>query len=223
MPEPPFRWGIQMFDCATILFITIFLVVLIGTFSVFVVVAIFVARSWMQSTRAAMNQLAERFDLVNHGAEGALPELRGSVEGVEIVVDVVYQNYARMGSPIKSSVRAWTRVQAQVPKELPLQIRSRHQQVDDQTNVDWQIRKTGNAAFDQKYELRMADNVAVDSALPIDAKDALIAANPPVHVSNGKATWTQVKFVRDFQLLQNAVLSCAHVAAAFATQSNNTA
>ena len=204
-----------MLDYVTILFLTIFFIGGFGALAILGFTAFFVGRSRMRSARATLYQLADMFDLVNHSSDGALPELRGKVNGVEVTVDVVYQMYARSGSSIKSSVRAWTRVRAKLPSMPPVHIRSRHQRINDQTRDDYSIRQMGNSPLDQKYEFAAADDITIDQALPIEIRDALIDANPPVHVSNGMVSWMQVKFVRDICLLQNAVLSCASVAAAF--------
>ena len=197
----------------TILFLAIFFSFACVSLGVLIGGGYFIIRWWLQSMRATSRQLEDKLGLVNHNTQGFFPDLRGKIEGVDVVVDVLYQRYARSGSSIKSSLRPWTRVQAQLPVPAQVQVRSRHQKLDEK--IEWPVRETGDPNFDQKYELFMAEDVALDIALPIAVREALMTANPPVHVVNNAALWTRVKIVRDAELLQNVILSCSRVAAAF--------
>ena len=107
-----------------------------------------------------------------------------------------------------------TRVRAQLPATPPLQVRSRHQKSRHQ--IDWPSRATGDPAFDQKYELFIPEDAALDEVLPPPLKEALLTADPPVHILNNVVLWTQAKTVKDPKLLEKVVRSCVGVALAMA-------
>ena len=171
-------------------------------------------RRLTQRTGAVKQELKASFGLVDQNPEGIYYDLRGQVAGVNVVVDVTFQQYARShGSP--TGKRPWTRVRAQLPLSPQVQVRPRHQTVDVETI--WPTRPTGDPAFDQQYELFMPDTAALDETLPPPVRDALLTADPPVHVLNDVVLWTRIKIVRDPELLKDAVCSCARLAAAFGT------
>lgn len=176
-------------------------------------VAYFMGRRRLQVTRATVQQLEETFGLVNQNPKGVHPDLRGEVEGVEVAVDVMFQSYSRSygAGPGK---RPWTRVRAQLPEPPQVQVRSRHQKYGKK--IEWPRRETGDPAFDQKYELFLPEGATLDIALPSAVREALMAADPPVHILNNVVLWTQAKTGHSPELVKNAVRSCARVASAIA-------
>lgn len=167
------------------------------------------SQRWAGGMKTAARQLAATFGLVDHNPDGIYPDLRGEVEGVPVVVDVYFQSYATSRG---TSERPWTRVRADLPFPTSLQVRWRGQEVG--TEIVWPARPTGDAAFDEKYELFLLEGVPLAEALPDAAREALVAADPPVHILEDAVLWTRPRTTRDAQLLTNAVTSCVRVAKA---------
>jgi len=152
--------------------------------------------------------MEETFGFTNNNPKGIYPDLRGYVDDIEVAIDVQFHYYAGGGT----SQRPWTRVRAQLPKTPPLQARSRHQKTSDR--IDWPPRETGDPAFDQKYELFVPADTVLEEALTPALKEALMMADPPVHILNNVVLWTKVKTVKDPKLLERVVRSCVSVASA---------
>ncbi len=181
--------------------------------------AYFMGRRRLQTTQATIRQLEETFGLVNHNPKGIYPNLRGQVDGMDVAVDVMFQEYSRSyGS--STGKRPWTRVRAQLPQQPQVQVRARHQKIGE--TIAWPARETGNPAFDQKYEIFIPEDTAMDEVLPPPAQEALMAADPPVHILNNVVLWTKAKTGHSPELLKNAVRSCARVAAAMAGSAETT-
>ncbi len=170
------------------------------------------AKRRSQAVRAANRQIEESFGLTNQSphSKGAYPNLRGTIDGIEVVVDIYQQRYR--SSKKTAGTRPWTRVRAQLSAEQPFQLRKRHQRYADK--IDLPTRETGNTAFDEKYELFMPAEVSVAETLPPALMDALIAADPSVDILNKVVVWMQKGLVDNHQLLKNAVRTCVNVASA---------
>jgi hypothetical protein len=174
--------------------------------------AFIMSRRQQQSTKLTIQQLEETFGLVNQNPKGIYLDLGGEVEGLEVSVDVIFQYYSSSGP--SSSERPWTRVRAQLPEPPSIQVRSRHQKYGKK--IEWPLRKTDDPAFDQKYELFMPESSSIDEALPPLVRDALMAADPPVHILNNVVVWSKAKTGHSPELVKNAVWSCVRVASAIA-------
>ena len=183
-------------------FVCLFLVVLVG-------LAIFFGKRQTQKTKLTIQQLEETYGLVNQNPKGIYFDLRGEVDGIEVAVDVMFQSYSTSRG---SGRRPWTRVRAQLPEAPQIQVRSRHQKYGEK--IEWPKRETGNPTFDQKYDLFMPESASLDEALPPPVRDALIAADPPVHILNNVVLWSKAKTWHSPELFKNAVHSCVSVASA---------
>lgn len=182
-----------------------FLLILLVLGGVIAVTAVFYfSRQWMQAIETSWRTVGEQLGLTLE-RRGVYFELRGRLQRVEVVVDVMQQQMANHSRP-------WTRVRAQLTQPPPLQVRARTHKVADEP--PWPSVPSGNPAFDAKYELFLPEGVAVEEGLKTAVSAALLAADPPVHILNNVVLWTQVRVVRDATLLQHAVESCANVAAA---------
>ena len=190
------------------LFVCLLLVVLIG-------LAIFFGKRQTQKTKLTIQQLEETYGLVNQNPKGIYMDLRGEVDGIEVAVDVMFQSYSRSGDG--HGQRPWTRVRAQLPEAPQIQVRSRHQKYG--SKIEWPKRETGNPAFDQKYELFMLETADLDEALPPRVLNALLTADPPVHILKNVVLWSKAKTGHSPELLKNAVQSCVNVASAINQQS----
>ncbi len=176
----------------------------------------FLIRWRFRGAKMTTRILEERFGLINHNKKGIFPDLRGNIEGIDVTVDVSYERYMPTSPGSRGRIRPWTRIRAELPVTTPVQVFAR--QLKHGETIEWPTRLTGNATFDEIYELFIPEEADLETVLPITVRAALLAANPPIHIANNVAFWTQVKFVTDEALLINAVLSCARVAAAFQPQ-----
>ncbi len=188
-------------------FVCLTLIVLIG-------LAIFFGRRHTQKNKLAIQQLEETYGLVSQNPKGIYFDLRGEVDGIEVAVDVMFQSYSRSGDG--QGRRPWTRVRAQLPQAPQIQVRSLHQKYGGK--IEWPERETGDPVFDQKYILYVPEGVSLDEAMPPSVKDALIAADPPVHVIKNVVLWSRAKTGHSPELLTNAVQSCVNVASAIIQQ-----
>ena len=183
----------------------IFLAILLVLGGVAAVTAVFFfARQWMQAVETSWRTVGEQLGLAME-RRGVYFTLRGRLQRVEVVVDVMQQQ-------VGDHSRPWTRVRAQLTQPPPLQVRARTHKVADKP--PWPSVPSGDAAFDAKYELFLPEEVGVEAGLKTAVSAALLAADPPVHVLNNVVLWTQVRVVRDAALLQQAVEACVNVAAA---------
>ncbi|MCA9929907.1 MAG: hypothetical protein KC419_15595 [Anaerolineales bacterium] len=171
----------------------------------------FVAVKMSNKAKASWKAVEEQTGLF-YEHTGIYPKLSGRLHGVDTAVDVITQQVAS-GSQYGSRSRAWTRVRAQLEDTPLIQVRVRQQQYDVEQH--WQPVKTGDAVFDEKFELFVAEHTPLEKALPQSVKEALLAADPPVHILNNVVLWTKLRVVRDPELLTKACESCAAVAAAF--------
>jgi len=171
----------------------------------------FWAKQHSQAIRAVNRQVEEELGLTNQSpnSKSSFPNLRGTLDGVEVTVDIYHQRYA--SSKSTASTRPWTRVRAQLSQKPVLQVRKRNQRYSDR--IDLHARETGNPAFDQKYGLFMSEDVSLEKALPPTLMDTLIAADPQVDILSKVVIWMQKGSVSDANLLKNAVKSCVRVAA----------
>lgn len=202
-----------MIDLATVVFLGLFCFVCFMSLAVFVGGAFFYIRWRLKDNRATIAQVGEAFGLVDKAHERAFPELHGIVNGVDVVVDVVYQKYARAGTSMKQSLRAWTRVRAMLPAKSQIIVRSRDQRLDEKL-LDSQlpVRQTGDPAFDHKFELFAPHDFDLDHFLPHALRLALLNANPSVHILSDSVCWMKVKYISEVELLKRAVNSCVSVA-----------
>ncbi len=170
-----------------------------------------VAKKAAKKQKNTWREVEEQLGLANHKPNQVYPELMGSIDGVEVGVDIIQQAYMRSG-PYGPGHRPWTRVRAQLAEKPQFQARLRHKKYEDA--VDWPMRQTGDAALDAKYEIFVPDGVSLDKALPTPVREALLAANPPVDVLKNVVIWMNIRIVRDAATLKNAIRSCVDVAKA---------
>ena len=175
-----------------------------------IVLAFIMGKRNTQKTKMAIQQLEETYGLVNQKPKGIYIDMNGEVDGIEVAVDVIFQSYASSGP--SNSQRPWTRIRAQLPDAPQIQVRSRHQKYGGK--IEWPEQESGDPVFDQKYILYIAEGASLDEALPPTVKDALIAADPPVHVLKSVVLWSKIKTGHSPELLTNAVKSCVNVASA---------
>lgn len=189
----------------TLVFITAILAVIVILGGIF-----FWAKRRSETVRAVNRQVEEELGLTNQSpnSKSSFPNLRGRLDGVEVTIDVYHQRYA--SSKSTTSSRPWTRVRAQLSETPPFQLRKRNQRYADK--IDLPARKSGNTAFDEKYELFISEDVSLTKALPPALMDALIAAEPQVDILSKVVIWMQKGSVNDAELLKNAIKSCARVA-----------
>ncbi len=177
----------------------------------FVVLAI-VAKKMNAGMKQSWNRVAERLGMSNLKPDQVYPEYHGRLDRVDIVLDVIQQKYTNMNAASGTAERPWTRVRAILEETLNFEIRSRHQK--DPRERKYPLRPTNDAQFEAKYELFAPENVTLDKILTPRLKEALLAADPPVHIANGYVFWLQIRIVRDANLLERALRSCVRVAAA---------
>jgi hypothetical protein len=99
-----------------------------------------------------------------------------------------------------------------LPEQPSFQIRSRHQKSKEK--MDYPARKTGDPAFDAKYELFAPENADLDTTVPHMVREALMDADPPVHIMKNMVFWTEKGFNKKPAWLKQALGSCVQVAQA---------
>ena len=171
-----------------------------------------VALRWSKKSAAAWQEAAQRTGLTI--TKQNFPELHGRLDGVEVAADVFLQQAGVTGAG-RSRSRGYTRVRAQLPAGLKekMQVRSRRQRYGGETGLP--PRTTGDAAFDAQYELYAPAGADLAALLPVEARAALRAAPLPVHIVGGAVLWCKLRVVRDAAELEQALRTCAGIAAAF--------
>lgn len=196
-------------------------IVLLAISSIFFILGILFFLLWKLGkknavkNKALIQTLEREFRLVNQDPKSkyGLPNLRGKIRGVEVAVDVYYQQYARSGQAGPGQ-RPWTRVRAILPSSYAsflVHPRGENFSVNPDDSLDWYKTKEGYPPFDQKYILFKAIDAPADETLPPAVRDALIAANPPVAVLGRVVSWMKRGTGHSPELIKNVVRSCADV------------
>jgi hypothetical protein len=181
----------------------------LGALVVFAVLIV-VALHWSKRNTAAWRTVGERTGL--QFTQKTFPELQGRLDGSEVHADV-FTMQAGITAPGRSRSRGYTRVRAKLPREGAAQVLARAQTYGG--TRQWPARSTGDAAFDARYEVLAPPEADLNSVVPAAARAALLAAPVPVHITGGSVLFSQVRVLRDAARLEQALRTCAAVAAAF--------
>ncbi len=170
-------------------------------------------------------KVAEKHGMSNLKPNSTYPEYQGRTNRVDIGLDVIFQQYTLVRSDSTTGIsrtktsRPWTRIYANLDVPPPFELRSRHQGVAEDSQ--YLAKPTGDAQFDQKYELFLPQNTAVSDVLTPKLKQLLLDAHPPVHIFKQKVFWSKVRIVTNTTMLENALQNCIDVASLLNQQSEN--
>ncbi len=147
-----------------------------GMFIVIGGVVYFLAHGYYTGAKAANKAVAEKLGLENLNPDGVYPDIKGTVDGFEVAIDTMYQQYTRYraGSGSSTGTRAWIRVRAQLTTPPPFQLRSRHQKYDEP--IEWPQRATGDPDFDKKFGFFAPEDANLEQILPTAVKQAILSA-----------------------------------------------
>lgn len=176
-----------------------------------IAIAFVASRRWSKRIAAVNQQVEATFGLVNHNPKGLYPDFRGQMDGVEVAIDVIFVSYTRNLN--SNGQRAVTRVRAQLRSEPQIQVIARAQQYAGRVNLP--ERPTEDPEFDARYTLYANPDQALEESFSAALRDALMAAQVPVHILERVVVWTHPKVVDDWEQLRQAVQDCVRVARAF--------
>ncbi|MEM7331843.1 MAG: hypothetical protein AAF490_07115 [Chloroflexota bacterium] len=185
-------------------------------FLLFGLLAVFALRR-QRHIKRAWQQVADQFGMLNHKPDAIYPQYHGRFNRVDVGLDVIYQDIVLTRSDSTTGIsrtktkRPWTRVFADLEAPPGFELRSRRQKVEDASQ--YLAQATGDKQFDEMYELFLPRNTAVSDILTPQLKQTLLEANTPIHIYKQKVFWSKVRLVTDTVLLENALQTCAAVAA----------
>ena len=199
-------------DGLTLVLMGLFCVMTLVMGAVILAGAIWWVRKSVQKTRAVVEELAQRLGLEDHNPQGFFPDLRGEIDGIKVIIDTHYQLHARAGSSMKSSLRPWMRVRAELPVAAQCEVRSRGQKMKDPSA--WPAQNTGDAEFDTQFEVFAPNEVELDRVLPADVRQCLMGLDLPLHIMPNFTMWVRYKMVNDADFVERVVRASVRLAQA---------
>jgi hypothetical protein len=172
------------------------------------------AKRRAERMQAVIATVEQRFGFTNKSPGGVTPNLFAQIGGLKTAVDVCYQTYAR-GGDAPNGRRPYTRVRVQLRSDPGVSVRVRAQR--HESPAEFPERRTGDAAFDEKFAVFAADEVDVNLLGP-EVRAAFLNARQSVSLINKLVLWIECNHVLDADRLVQATQSCIDVAAAIDRQ-----
>lgn len=176
-------------------------------FGALIVTGIVFSRRLTRSLNEVKLAAIRAYGLTDCAGKGIYPDLKGTVDGFEVRVDVIFLHGPSM-CEAGHDRRPYTRVRVLLGSDPGISVRLR-ERFKAPPHPE---RLTGDAAFDGKFAVFADPAVDVAAILDSGARQAFLSVAQPLILEADTICWTQLKHVREPEVLLSGIESCLTVA-----------